>query len=246
MEPEKLVLIALVNFGISILSGIGGAGGAAINTPLLIFLGLSPQQAIASGKINGLGISLGSVKGLVSAKVHRWRVIVPIMGLATAIGLIAPHIITNLDNQLYEKIIGWVLLAMVPLVLVRRSGLKERHTTRQQKTLGYIALALNFLLLAVLSSGVGMLIVVILMELLGMRALEANVTKRFSSLILNLVTALGLLSSGLIVWPVAGVLFATGSTAGYIGSKIAIQKGNRFVNYIFAFLLLLAAVELIM
>ena len=57
MEPEKLVILGAVSLLMSILSGIGGGGGGFIMTPLAIFLGLTPQQAIASGKIGGLGES---------------------------------------------------------------------------------------------------------------------------------------------------------------------------------------------
>src|SRR5437868_731487 len=106
MDTEKLIVFGTVSFLMSIISAIGGGGGGFITTPLAIFLGLTPQQAIATGKIAGLGTTLGSLQGLTKAKIHRWKIIVPLMLLATVVGLISPFVIKNLDNEVYRKLIG--------------------------------------------------------------------------------------------------------------------------------------------
>src|ERR1044072_4723910 len=233
MGPEKLILIGSVSILTSIHSEIGGGGDGFIGTPLLIFLSLRQQQAVASGKIAGLGVTLGSLKGLTTAKLHRWNRVIPLMILATLIGLAAPLIIKNLDNEVYRIIIGIFLLCLAPLIVLKKLGVEEKTVPRWQQAIGFPLLIITLLMQAVLSSGMGTLVVLVLMGCLGMRALEANVTKRFSSLILNAVTALGLLTSGLIVWEVALTLFVTNAIGGYIGSKIALKKGDQFINYVF-------------
>src|SRR3989344_5631517 len=54
----------------------------AVIIDLAIFLGLPPQQAIASGKLAAVALSLGSLQKLHKAKLHNWRVVAPIMILA--------------------------------------------------------------------------------------------------------------------------------------------------------------------
>jgi len=245
METERLIVLGFVAFFTSILSGIGGAGGGFIGTPLLIFLGLTPQQAVASGKIGGLGVTLGSLRGLTKAKVHSWSVILPLMVLATIVGLIAPRIITSIDNDTYRRVIGVLLLALIPLVLYKRTGMQKTEVAQWQRIAAVPLLVITMLMQAVLSGGMGTLVVLVLMGFMGMGALEANVNKRFSQIILNVLVVLGLLGSGLIVWSVALTLFCVNTVGGYIGSQIAVKKGDTFIAYVFAFLMFVSSLELL-
>jgi uncharacterized membrane protein YfcA len=54
MNGWELVLFAIVCFGMSVFSGFAGGGAGFIITPVSIFLGLTPAQAVSSGKFNGL------------------------------------------------------------------------------------------------------------------------------------------------------------------------------------------------
>ena len=236
----------MVGFLMAIASGIGGGGGGFVLTPLLIFLGLTPQQAVATGKIGGLGVTLGSLQGLTKAKVHRWRTVLPLMFLAVIVGLVAPHIITRLDNELYRRFLGALIILLIPVVLLKRVGIKPHAPKLWQKILAIPALTLTLLLQAVFSGGLGSLVVLTLMGLLGMQALEANVTKRFSQVLLNSLIVIGLLGSGLIVWRVAAVQFAANGLGGYVGSRIAIKKGDAFITYVFAVLMFVSGMELLL
>jgi uncharacterized membrane protein YfcA len=63
MSTHGLILYGIATFFTSLLSGAGGGGGGLIATPLAILLGLTPQQAIATGKLNGLAISAATTHG---------------------------------------------------------------------------------------------------------------------------------------------------------------------------------------
>ena len=245
MDADKLIIFAIASFLMSVVSGIGGGGGGFIITPLAIFLGLTPQQAIATGKFGGLGTTLGSLQGLAGAKIHRWRVVVPLMLLAAIVGLLSPLIIKNLDNEIYRHLIGVTLVLLIPVVWLKEVGIKEHTPKEWQRVLAIPLLIVTLFMQAVFSSGMGTLVVLVLMAFMGMRALEANITKRFSHVILNSLVVLGLLGSGLIIWEVAAVLFAGNIIGGYIGSKIALKKGDKFVTKIFVVLMLVSGLELI-
>lgn len=239
------MIIGVASFLMAIISGIGGGGGGFITTPLLIFLGLTPQQAVASGKIGGLGTTFGSLHGLTKAKVHKWKAVVLLMVLSTAVGLVAPHIITRIDNQIYRLTLGILLILLIPVVIFGQVGVKARRPAQWQKIVALPTLTATLLLQAIFSGGMGTLVVLTLMGLLGMPALEANVTKRFSQITMNILIVLGLAGSGLILWRVASVLFISGSLGGYVGSQIAIKKGDRFITYVFAILMFVSGLELI-
>lgn len=246
MDADKLVIFGIVSFLMSIISAIGGGGGGFITTPLAIFLGLTPQQAIATGKIGGLGVTLGSLKGLAKAKIHRWNIVIPLMVLATIVGLSSPFVIKNLDNEVYRNLIGVVLICLIPVIWFRKIGTQEQNTKVWHRVLAVPLLVVTLFMQAIFSSGMGSLVVLVLMGLMGMKALEANITKRFSQVILNSLIVLGLLGSGLILWNVAIVLFIGNTVGGLIGSKIALKRGDEFVTKVFIILMLVSALGLIL
>lgn len=90
----------------------GGAGFFAI--PYFIFIGLTPQEAVATGKMGGLGAATGAVtafrgKGLV----HR-RFIVPFLVITTICALFSAWLMPRLDASLFQSIIGVTLLLLAP------------------------------------------------------------------------------------------------------------------------------------
>lgn len=242
----ELAVYGIVNFIAAIFSGIAGAGGGFISTPLLIFLGLNPAQAVATGKLGGLSISIGSLGGIGRIHGHSKRQLIVIAIIATIIGLIAPFIIVHLESDIYRRVIGIVLLAMIPVLIFKKVGHISRETSKRRRIIGYLLLILTLAMQAVFSGGMGTLVAIVLMAFMGMSALQANVTKRYSQLVLNTVVVLGLLGSGLIIWRVALVGIASAGLGGFIGGHIAAKKGNTFVMSIFVVFMLVSGVALLL
>lgn len=241
-----LIIYGAAVFLSAILSGIAGAGGGFIMTPLLIFLGATPAQAVATGKLSGLSISLGSIGGMRSVPKSSKRRLIVIASLAFIIGLLAPLVIVRLESELYRNILGVLLLAMIPILIWKKVGHTEMHPTVTKKAIGYILLIVSLGLQAIFSGGLGTLVNLVLMAFLGMPALEANVTKRYSQVILNTVIVLGVVLTGLIIWPVAIIGIVMAGLGGFIGGKIAVKRGNTFVMSIFIVLMLFSALELLL
>lgn len=230
----------------SVFSGIAGAGGGFIMTPLAILLGLTPAQAVSSGKFNGLATTLGSLGGLRSAQSRvRKAQIVAIMILAFAVGLLVPFAIKAFDNRTYRMVLGVLLLLMIPLMAYKKVGLKPHKPTRLQKGLGGVLLTVSLFLQGAFSGGLGSLVNIVLMGMLGQTANEAHITKRWSQLILNTTIIFGVFSSGFIVWPVVAVGVSTNLVGSYIGGRIAIQKGDGFAVSVLLVLMAISALFLI-
>ncbi|HET7827862.1 MAG TPA: sulfite exporter TauE/SafE family protein [Candidatus Saccharimonadales bacterium] len=245
MDTEKLIVFGTVSFLMSIISAIGGGGGGFITTPLAIFLGLTPQQAIATGKVGGLGTTSGSLEGLTKVKIYRWNKVIPLMALAAIVGLTAPFVIKNLDNDIYRRLIGAMLILLIPVIWYRKIGVQEQKPAAWHRIVAIPLLVATMFMQAIFSSGMGSLVVLVLMGLMGMKALEANVTKRFSQVILNSLLVLGLIGSKLILWNVALVIFVGNIVGSSIGSRIALRKGDKFVTQVFIILMLVSGLILI-
>ena len=70
MTEVGLDIYGVAAFCMSIFGGISGGGAGLVMTPLAIFLGLTPQEAIASGKFGGLSSVAGSIRVLHKEKLH--------------------------------------------------------------------------------------------------------------------------------------------------------------------------------
>jgi hypothetical protein len=246
MEAWQLTLYGVISVIMSVLSGIAGAGGGFIMTPLSILLGLTPAQAVSSGKFNGLAVTLGSLGGLRVNRSHiRKRGIVAISLLALAVGLIVPAVIKAFESQWYQITLGVIILLLIPVMVYKKVGLKPHRPTGLQKSIGSILLAVSLFLQGVFSGGLGTLVNIVLMGFLGMSAIEANITKRLSQVVLNVVIILGVLGSGLIYWPVVFIGMITATLGGYIGGHLALKKGDEFIMTIMIGLMVLSALLLI-
>src|SRR6187551_1400339 len=206
MNWWQLVVFGAVGFVASIFSGIAGAGGGFVVMPLMILLGLTPAQAVSSGKFNGLSATIGSLGGLrVKYSAIRKRRVAAIMLVAFGVGLIVPHIIKALDNRWYRIILGVLILLMIPIMIRKKVGVKPHTPTLPQKALGGVLLTGSLFLQGAFSGGLGSLVNIVLMGLLGETANEAHVTKRLSQIVLNVTVIFGVAGAGLIVWPVVAV-----------------------------------------
>jgi uncharacterized membrane protein YfcA len=246
MHAWQLCIYGVTGFFMSILSGIAGAGGGFIMTPLLIVLGLTPAQAVSSGKFNGLAVTVGSLSGLrnYSGKISRYRV-GAIMVLAFIVGLIVPFMIKSFDSRFYRLTLGAILLLMIPLMIYKKVGIKPQTPSLARKSLGGILLTISLFLQGTFSGGLGSLVNIVLMGMLGMTASEANITKRWSQLVLNITIIFGVIGSGLIIWPIVAVGIGASLVGSYIGGRMAVKKGDTFVVNVMLLLMLTSGLVLI-
>lgn len=246
MDWWQLVILFVATVLLSIFSGISGGGGGFIMTPLFIFFGLTPAQAVSTGKINGLTLTIGALSGMRSMRSQMSKSkIIPIMILAFAVGLAVPFVIKNLDSDVYRITLGIIILIMIPVLWFKNIGLHSYKPSRLQKYLGSIMLTISLFLQGIFSGGLGTLVNIVLMSMLGMTATEANFTKRWSQLTLNITIIIGVLFSGLIVWKILFVLIPGTLVGGYFGGKIAVKKGNKFVMDTMLVLMFISGIMLI-
>jgi hypothetical protein len=246
MQWWQLTLYGVAGLAMSIFSGIAGAGAGFVMTPLAIVLGLSPAQAVSSGKFNGLATTIGSLGGLRARRSHvRLRLVGGIMLLAFVIGLFVPAVIKAFDSQTYRLVLGIMLLLMIPIMIRKKVGLHPHTPSRLKQGIGGVLLTVSLFLQGAFSGGLGSLVNVVLMGFLGQTANEAHITKRWSQLILNVTILFGVTGAGLIVWPVVAVGASANLVGSYIGGRIATKKGDAFALNILLGLMTLSAFVLI-
>ena len=227
-------------------SGVVGGAGALVTLPLLIAMGLSPQQAIAVSKFSSFGINIGATVVFKKRALNNPRLLVFLIVLAFGISLMVPYVFSRLDEAIFQTLIGVIILASVPLMLIKKHGLTGRTTTPLQKAIGGGLMAIVLGLQGVFSGGVGTLQNAVLVSFFGLSTLQANAVKRLVSLVLNTFIVLALIiATDYMVYELAIAGFVASLVGGYAGSRIAVKKGEGFARYALVGIMLISGIGLL-
>lgn len=218
----------------STLSGLAGGGGGLISAPFFILIGLPPQVAVATTKFGALGLTLGSLAKFRKTEYVRKEHLIYLSILSIAAALIGSQILLTTNDELVEKLVGVMMLVAIPFLFLKDVGIVRTQPPWLRQTIGYVLYFAILVLQAAFGAGVGMTLMIVMMGLMGFTALEANATRRVPGFLLAAV-ALGVYMLSDVVYYSHGLAMMGGMVVGgYVGTHIAIKKGNQFVKVVFA------------
>jgi uncharacterized membrane protein YfcA len=235
-------LIGLIS---STLSGLSGGGGGFITVPYFLFIGLPPANALATAKMGGIGTSIGGInayrgKGLVHKKLAY-----KFMAITVVCSLISAWLIPKIDPGIFQKAIGVFLILLVPTLFINKAALQPGDRSRRWIWLGFVLYSIFSFLQTLIGTGMGSVLVLILMFVFGLGALEAAATKRVAQSVQSVILFVLLALQGLVVWTY-GIAGLTGSLIGsHVGTHIAIKKGTKFVKVMLAVVMFVSGVALL-
>ncbi|HEX5796987.1 MAG TPA: sulfite exporter TauE/SafE family protein [Candidatus Saccharimonadales bacterium] len=244
---EDLIIFAIVNTLVMTLSGIAGGGAGLFTAPFLIFLGYNPLAAIATSKITGLSVSVGA-----GFEYHRERILnLKTQAIFMAAGGVGAIIGSSLlvrfssNEELIQKMLGYVILLIgLPLLLSRNLGLETKTRSDRSKSFGLFVLFILSIIASAMS-GVATAYLFVFMLFFGMTAINAAVAKRSIQLVAQSISLIIFTFAGFIDYKLGFIAVVTSLFGGYIGAKIAIKKGNKFVINVFAILSAVLAIKLV-
>lgn len=238
----ELLLLFTVTILLRIITvSIGGGGMVLI--PLLVFLGLSPSEAIASNRLSFLSINTALVryhkKGLVN-----WRYALLLSFPAFFGGLVGGYFVTVIDQELFKKLLGFVIILSLPLLFYNKQiGVQEFKVTKLKFCL---AMILMFFAGAMggLFASTGIWITYPFL-LLGQTMLQTAGSKKVVGTFIGLSSFSVVLFAGLVYWPYAIANFLGSGVGAWIGSGLSIKAGNEWVRKLFVILVLASAIKLL-
>ncbi len=243
----QIIAVFFVSLIASAFSGMAGGGGGFIFLPFLIAVGLGPQQAVATLKLAAFGTSFGSIAAFKRKSFEDKRLLFFLLALTIPIGLFVPHIFKAISSKHFQLVLAVMILAMIPVVLSEKNGLAKRQTNKFKKAVGGVLIAAVFFLQGVFSGGVGSLNNVVLIYFFGLTTLGANAIRRVAVMALNTIVVAALIAgTSFIVYKLAISGLFGGLIGSYIGTRIAIKKGERFAEYALAVFMFVSGVFLIL
>lgn len=243
------LFLALLTFVIalitSVFSGMGGGGASFIMMPYMLFLGLPPANALATTKFGGVGTTLGSLAAFRGKGFINKKLVVPFLVITLICAVISAWLIPKIDSAAFEKTIGVVLLIMVPTLFIKKAAFQPGPRSPKWIAAGFVLFTIFSFLQTLIGTGMGTIVVLVLMYLFGLGALEANATKRLAQSVQAILIVIVLGLQGFLAWPHAIAGFAGSMIGSHIGAKIAIKKGNQFVKIILAAVMITSGLALL-
>lgn len=248
-SPELLFWVSLVGFSAGFLDAIVGGGGL-IMTPAM--MGLFPGFEIL--KIMGTNRT-SSIFGTSAAAWSYFRMVTisPGVVLASAVSAMITAIIgVQLAALLDPKVLSFVVLVFIVFIAIYSYfkpsfGLSENavsETAERPLNAALVGAACGFYN-GFIGPGTGIILVFAFVSVLGMNFLRASAISKVTNVSGDLGSWIILVWKGLVFWPAALPLIVSNVVGSYVGSRMAILKGSRFIKTIFFVVVLLMIVNLL-
>lgn len=226
--------------------GAVSASGGLVSISVLVFLGLPVNSAIATNRFSGLGLYAGVLPKFQKAKKIAWGRVRWFIPLAVAGGLIGSNLLLVIDKNILSKVIGILLLCMVPVVLLsKKTGVHNKKTSQLQNQLGYFMYFLMMIYGGFFGGGVGIFLIYTLIYFFGMTYSEAIATYFFPWFILTITVLAVFLFNGLVVYRLGVPMGAGMYIGGLIGAKHVLRKGDGWVRVILVVMIVASATKLL-
>jgi len=229
----------------SIVSGMAGGGGGLISAPFFILIGLPPQIAVATTKFGSLGLTLGSIAKFRKTEYVRKDYVIYLSVLSIVAAFIGSNLLLVTNNAFIEKLVGVTMLIALPFIFIKDAGLVSSKPNNIQEVIGCVAYFIVLIFQAAFGAGVGMLLTVVMINLLGFTALESNATRRIPGFLLASISLLVYIFSGVVYYSYGLAMLAGMLVGGYIGTHIAIKRGNKFVKVVYAIVVAILGIKFV-
>jgi uncharacterized membrane protein YfcA len=236
-SPLVLALLALAGLAAGFVDAVVGGGGLIQLPALLLGLpGAAPVQVLATNKLAAICGTATS-----SATYYRRvrpdpRTFVPLVLLAFVGSACGALVASRIPVSAFRPIVLVALVLVGAWVLLRpdlggRTALRftgHRHTAAAVTT----GLAVGFYDGA-LGPGTGSFFVISLVGLLGYSFLEASAKAKLANVATNLAALVVFVPQGAVLWQVGILVGACNLLGGYLGARVAVDRGSGFVRVFF-------------
>jgi uncharacterized protein len=221
-------------------------GGGLITLPVLLNLGMAPQDALGTNKFQATFGSGSAAFHYGQAKLFQWRDCVRGI-LWTALGaLIGSVLVLQVSPVFLKQIIPWLLLVIAIYLLLRpKAGRYDRPPSIPAGMFDFtFGLGLGFYD-GFFGPGTGSFWAVAYLLGRGFNLTRATAYTKVMNFTSNLVS-LGVFLFTNHIWFLAGIVMGLGQLAGArLGSRMVLKKGTRFIRPIFITVVLVITCKLL-
>jgi len=239
-----LFLTMLLGVVAGFLNVVAG-GGSLLSLPFLIFLGLDASSANATNRVSILLQNMVAAWQFKREKVLSLKEALS-LGFPATVGAVAGTLLAVQMDERFLKIVIALVISMMAVMLVAKPRMWETHSDKKWP---YWARWILFFFIGVyggfIQAGVGFILIWALAGAVGKDLVRANGLK-VAIVLCYTVASFAIFYSHNLVNLDFGLALAAGSmTGGWIGTKFAVARGNRWIRYILVVMVVISALRMI-
>lgn len=236
-----LAAVPITGFAAGFINTLAGSG-SLITLPILILLGLPANVANGTNRVGVLMQSVVAVatfrRGRALDATGAWLLVAPAV-LGSVLGA---QLAVDLDEILLRRIIGALMIALLVVMFVRPERWLAVAGPRRARP--WLEVPLFFAIGVYggfIQAGVGIFLIAGLVLGAGFNLVGANAVKNAIVLAFTAAALVVFVANGQVHW-LLGLLLAAGQGAGaWVGARLAVRRGARFVRWVVVVIVVLSA-----
>lgn len=253
MEALQIPIIFTVGVVAGFINTLAG-GGSLLSLPMLIFLGL--PAAVANGT-NRLAItfqSIFAVTGFRRKGVSDFKLSI-LLSVPTLVGAVGgAQLAVNVSDLLFKRILAIIMLFVLGIIIWNpiRGQYENIQLNGGMVNVSWnrrIVMIIAFFFIGIyggfIQAGIGFMIIAVLTMMCGLNLVETNSHKVFIVGINALFALFVFVLHNKIHWPIGLALAIGNGLGGWIGSHLAVTKGERFIRFVLAICVIAMAARLL-
>ena len=237
MDVTILLLLCLAAFAAGFIDAIVGGGGL-IQTPvgLILLPSLPVATVIGTLKVPAFsGTSFAAFQYLKKVDLN-WKLLGIMMLLAFPSAFLGSTLLTYVSNDFMKPLLLVVLSFLVIYTYAKKNfGQQiEKNISSQRQLLNAVAISFVVGLYdGFIGPGTGSFLVVAFIAIMGFDFLHASANAKMVNLATNFGSICLFMLKGKIIWAIALPMADSNALGGWLGAKLAINKGNGFIRIFF-------------
>lgn|SRR3990167_7871930 len=241
-----LILIVLFFLGlITSFVGTNTGGSSLVTIPAMIALGLPPQVSIACARVTSIGTLIAGLRAFHVHKKIDYRIAMPAAILSLIGSSIGALIMTHIETQHLNKIIGILTLGLLSFsFFLKRKKSAQQSPSNLKKIIGY-GLFLFTSMIGGFYGGQGLITTYLFVFFFNKTISESAGTRKVSALASTIAPCIIYGFHGLIDWKIVAALMLGTMCGATMGAHYALRKGDAWIEKLFMIASALLAIKLL-
>ena len=237
MEIYIIILLCIASFFAGFVDAIVGGGGL-IQSPIALILlpGLPVSNIMGSLKIPAFsGTSFASYQYLKKVKLN-WKLFLSMALVAFCASFLGSNLLILISNHFMKPILLVVLIGLAIYTFTKKDFGQVQQKNVSAKLQFMYGLIISFVVGfydGFIGPGAAIFFVVCFISILGFDFLHASANAKMVNLATNFGSITLFALKGKIIWLLALPMALFNALGGFIGAKLALKKGNKFIRIFF-------------
>lgn len=225
-----IAALAAISFFAGFVDSIAGGGGL-LTVPALLLAGLSPAQALATNKVQGVFAAASATYAFGRKGLITWHKARGFAAMAFVSGITGALCVRFLPRSVLEILIPVLLIAIaLYFALSRKMKDEDAHARMSSLAFGFTApVAIGFYD-GIFGPGAGSFYMLAFVTLLGYGVVRATAHTKLINLASNSGSLLLFAVTGAVLWPIGLVMAGASFLGAQVGSRLAMRLGTRLIR----------------